>query len=353
MKRCIYCLATDRKFSLEHIWPDKLGGNLCRSLVTNDVCEKCNNVCGLFVDAQFIKSFFIITELGARKGTFSYLNRLNIPSVDGNVCDVWLSKGAVIFQWFPEDEKFVSYSGGNPIKTKRSRAYLYLDASVGSEEGNHLIHKFYMQFSKATCIAGNFQPDTSEFPKILHVDQAESYRLEQEAIYHYIRGKTNSSTLDIKGTLQLGFEERFMAKLSLGFGYIYLGNSFLDSDTAVNLREFLWKKDPVNRLKVDIKGSGFQLQTEEFDKFFWVKDCWTVGVIVAAQALWQLVVTPGGHSMTMLISDKPELWEHLGFDEHLDGRLAIINPLTREVRMNVRVMDLLLEYNESQRQKPE
>jgi len=58
---CVYCrLEKDlTEFSMEHIFPQSLGGALCGNLFkTNQVCKRCNNILGIFVDGAFIKSFF-------------------------------------------------------------------------------------------------------------------------------------------------------------------------------------------------------------------------------------------------------------------------------------------------------
>jgi hypothetical protein len=60
MKTCIYCgeeKNTD-EFSAEHIWPDALGGDdLPDFWRTDDVCQKCNNLSGLYVDGAFVKGW--------------------------------------------------------------------------------------------------------------------------------------------------------------------------------------------------------------------------------------------------------------------------------------------------------
>ena|ERR1700730_6272593 len=61
MKKCIYC-GRDKPlvdFSDEHIWPDALGGDFLEPFWrTEDVCGRCNNLSGVFVDGAFIKSVF-------------------------------------------------------------------------------------------------------------------------------------------------------------------------------------------------------------------------------------------------------------------------------------------------------
>ena len=59
MRLCIYCNTekAESELSLEHIFPESLGGDLCSGLFkTRDVCIRCNNVAGLFVDGAFVQT---------------------------------------------------------------------------------------------------------------------------------------------------------------------------------------------------------------------------------------------------------------------------------------------------------
>ena len=64
-KYCIYCSQEKPldTFSLEHIWPDALGGDhLDDFWQTDSVCRTCNSTAGVFVDAKFIKSYLVAAE---------------------------------------------------------------------------------------------------------------------------------------------------------------------------------------------------------------------------------------------------------------------------------------------------
>ena len=72
MTTCIYCdeEKDDQEFSDEHIWPDALGGDhLSKFWRTDEVCQRCNSISGLFVDGYFIKSWLGTAErsTGARE----------------------------------------------------------------------------------------------------------------------------------------------------------------------------------------------------------------------------------------------------------------------------------------------
>ncbi|MBN2479347.1 MAG: HNH endonuclease, partial [Parachlamydiales bacterium] len=62
MSKCIYCNQEkeEKEFSLEHIFPDSLGGSFANDLFkTRQVCKRCNSLSGLYVDSAFVKNFFV------------------------------------------------------------------------------------------------------------------------------------------------------------------------------------------------------------------------------------------------------------------------------------------------------
>lgn len=60
-KICIFCNTEkpENDFSLEHIFPQSLGGAQASDLFkTRHVCQRCNSIMGLFVDAPLVKNYF-------------------------------------------------------------------------------------------------------------------------------------------------------------------------------------------------------------------------------------------------------------------------------------------------------
>lgn len=73
MKNCIYCHESkpDEEFSLEHVIPQFMGGShVSDKFKTRDVCKRCNNNLGLFVDAAFEKEFLVFNNLNASAHAF-------------------------------------------------------------------------------------------------------------------------------------------------------------------------------------------------------------------------------------------------------------------------------------------
>src|SRR5712664_1970731 len=100
---CAYCLKdkSQKDFSLEHIFPDALGGNLCRSdLEIDRVCARCNNLSGLFIDGNFLRSWlcqnysfesalkYIDWENGSAV-PLMFLGLLDQLSTAQEICEYW------------------------------------------------------------------------------------------------------------------------------------------------------------------------------------------------------------------------------------------------------------------------
>ena len=154
---CIYCqeLKKESKFSLEHVIPQFLGGSQCPDkLKTREVCNRCNNNLGLFVDAAYQKEFATNGFLNNAYYAFFDPNKpiglplncigiskdLSPPRINKNeVCEMWIGPlGEQVFWVRPDDERMFWYSGGNPrtVKSQATRAYFML--SERSEKAPHI-----------------------------------------------------------------------------------------------------------------------------------------------------------------------------------------------------------------------
>ena len=150
MRTCLYCSQQmdDREFSLEHIWPEALGGEFLPDFwKTNAVCRRCNSISGLFVDGEFIKGAlgnierwtagvvysdeeipdYIIAPL-AYMGTIS-----DLPIPNGRIVDFWLGPcGSHVVHFRPTSRSrdWNTYSGGDPRtasqRSKAGRVYVSL-----------------------------------------------------------------------------------------------------------------------------------------------------------------------------------------------------------------------------------
>jgi HNH endonuclease len=221
---CIYCnrLKDETDFTLEHIFPESLGGNLCPDLFrTRDVCGRCNSTCGLFVDAPFIKNWFRTNDeaIAARQyldpnasdaiEPLVYLGQIPSLVTDAEeVCEVWLAAcGARAFHFRSKDDaRYDTYIGGNPINRKSDPGCALLYLTSRQEIWIKVaLRSFAAHFRKVELYSGNFvfpegSPDWERFKK------------PDSSVQHYadrIRPVLNSE-LEIKIKFQLGFETRFL-----------------------------------------------------------------------------------------------------------------------------------------------
>ena len=62
MMRCLYGNIEKpiEEFSDEHVIPQAIGGNIepINPFNLTEICQRCNRLCGLFVDGSFVRSWF-------------------------------------------------------------------------------------------------------------------------------------------------------------------------------------------------------------------------------------------------------------------------------------------------------
>jgi len=150
MKTCIYRSEEKnaKEFSDEHIRPDALGGDFLPDFWrTDDVCQRCNSVSGVFVDGAFIRSWMGSAErsTGARDYLdvnhadkailpLNFIGKIqDIPIADDEIAEYWAGPcGANIVHFRPSDNDVLwnTYVGGDPRalgkRTKAGRAYMAL-----------------------------------------------------------------------------------------------------------------------------------------------------------------------------------------------------------------------------------
>lgn len=253
--KCIYCNEekNDDEFSLEHIFPDSLGGKYTNELFkTRQVCKRCNSLSGLYIDSAFVKNFFSTTStifsnyLGYYDFElkpfipFSYMGFLNyIKHPNYKFCEKWLwCGGSMVYHFHNNSEgDFETIAGGDPRKRKGKNAgEVYL---VGLTDNDFwielLIKSFIKQFEKSKKILVNYQL-TDHQPQKLTAEQKNIK--EQLSEIHKIRSMQNHSL-----SIKLDFNIRFQAKLSIGLGYSLFGEEFSNSNEAKFYRNIFWNKD--------------------------------------------------------------------------------------------------------------
>ncbi|WP_416391747.1 HNH endonuclease [Alloalcanivorax xenomutans] len=267
---CIYCMESysDAELSKEHIIPKALGGTLVGPpFVTSNVCKKCNNDLGQFVDAPFIRSFFIKNDIALghlsldQKGTMVgtepvYMSKLEGLTPPTSTVELYLlhsGKSSVLHIHNNFDSRSESLVGGNPITAKKNPGVaIFLNAAESEEDAKKDLHQFINKFKRQDRVV--YGIDFHDQIVWEAVGRKPS-RDEEVIIDNYIKSLENP----IKGSFSVDifFSNRFIAKLSYGFGYVAGGASYINSSYASTLREYMWTQDSEKREQLPVLLSSY------------------------------------------------------------------------------------------------
>lgn len=351
MRACIYCGCEkpDDEFSDEHIWPDALGGDFLPRDVwrTDDVCQRCNSVSGLFIDGAFIRSWMGQAELSS--GSLEYLagrgkpaaiplNYLgpmqNIPVPLDHIADYWAGPcGANIIHIRPDDgdEQWTTYAGGDPKakKAKAGRAYI---AFTSEDEFWLLVGllSFKRHFDRAErfIVDADFPPEWA-FKK---PDQDDPVQAEDmKTVDAVVRRSRADEDLHIRVTVSVDLGNRMLAKLGLAAGYKLLGAAFVETDYAKNLRWGMREANIEKRKLIPVRGSGFLGGSElgGAEAVLAWPGGWVLMVNLVEGNLCLCVISPSGRAMSVLVSDDKTLVNTLD-PSYRDGVIWITVPAAGE-----------------------
>lgn len=269
MKRCIYCNIEKEEsaFTDEHVLPKAIGGNLSPTnpFKTNDVCCSCNSTCGLYVDTGFIKSWF--TQMGRVEEALRYVQFSQetifplrcmgvIPGLeyDGKICEFWLGPaGDQIFHFhypYPEVKDMPVLVGPAPnVRRGVDTGFAFIFVVPSNDVWWVPILRSFAAHFKGTVLylANGPTPNGDLFSDIPPEYQDLHHRLDQ----------MRKTEIHARLTVSIDSEARFLAKLALGLGHLFLNSSFAVSSDAAVLRDLLWARSHEDREKTRVHGSGF------------------------------------------------------------------------------------------------
>ncbi|GAA3075293.1 hypothetical protein GCM10010520_23020 [Rhizobium viscosum] len=351
MRTCLYCDAqkSEESFSDEHIWPNALGGDFLPRDVwrTDDVCQSCNSLAGVFVDGAFIRSWVGQAELSngsleylAGKGKVTaipldYLGPIqDVPLPEGHVADYWAGPcGANIVHIRPDDgdEEWVTYAGGDP-RRKRSKAGRAYVALTSTEEFWILVslESFRQHFRRAERFVVNAElPPNWPFRNLDRADPIQAG--DMQTVDAVLNASRDGSRIRTRPAISFDLGNRMLAKLGLGVGYKLLGEAFLRSDYAKTLRWGMREANTEKRRLIPVRGSplfgGAGLGgAEEILKW---PGGWVLMVMIVEGSLGLFIISPSGRSMNVLVCNDQDLIDTLD-PNYVDGVVWITVPAAAE-----------------------
>jgi len=338
---CIYCTNEISKPSLEHIVPSALGGALLDSrFKTRRVCERCNNVLGLYADGLYVKSLFSIANQSLSIGNIEqlenhpkvyplcYFGCLDIGHKMGfENCEMWMSpcKGRVFHFHNNKDESYFSYAGGNPILRKITPGLtLFLNVSNDSEVLALGLKSFYKHFKKSERVVSyvvfddGIDPELGRYPNDLELNWIDWYQTE---IVKKLDGRHPA-----KKSIQLGCADRMLAKIALGLGVNLFGEDFLKINCSKSLRDYMWQQDWNARKLIGVlRYDTFGLNERLYSLF--ELDASDVSIIVALHRLGvMLTMNIFGDEQSIVITTSDILVLRF-YEEFGDGFVYTVSPL--------------------------
>jgi hypothetical protein len=341
-RQCVYCgnLKEDDEFTGEHVIPDAIGGTFEQEnpFKLTDVCERCNNVFGLYVDAPFIRSFFTqnnradsalrIVEPGPKTIVpLRYMGRQPSLTYGSKLCDRWLGPtGDSIYHFhepYPEKENWSIAVGPPPGRRELATVdpglvFFFLRSNNPAWLPTILL-SLKNQFPKSTVFLGNDLPAiASWFPPI--PDQLQE--LYQDVKADCLNGGSHTLL-----THEIHSGERFVAKVALGLGALFLHQTFRTSESAVLLRRYVREASWAARAEIPVVGTSFfNLDRKIADLLKW-----PAGHLLLlwpwAHRLLLYASFYGTQEAVMVVSSEPEHWQ--GKIEE-SGILYLISPGLRK-----------------------
>lgn len=348
LKVCILCNTgkPENEFSLEHIFPQSLGGAQASNIFkTRHVCQRCNSIMGLFVDAPLVKNFFSLNDRAEYALYYIDLNKprplplrymgvhQSLVSDPKLTCELWMGPhgGLVYHRRLKAGSMYDTIAGGNPIDNKKLGGEVYIFAQNSDEYWNLVLLQSVMKsFKAAKRISGNIElpNDNNYFHKPSPVESEFLLKLKDA------QGKEHKGSLAI----QIGFEQRFLCKFALGVGVNRLGGRYLDSEDAKELRNALWARTPDERYSYNVEFSDFfqNREPEEARLLAW-PGVHTIVLYPVNGRLVAIIYLYGKTRMMVTISKDESLWS-VSIDQ---AEVYVLCPSIDKFSGPIRVEDLL------------
>jgi hypothetical protein len=337
---CVYCNQESDESTEEHVVPKAIGGNIepTNPFKLKDVCPRCNRLRGLFVDGPFIRSG--LTQQGRASSAvkafkpgvtdflpLNYMGYLEELHVGTRVCEFWLGPTGDRIYHFHEpypDEPGSLTAVGPPLHIPRELVdpgFVFLFIRSNNRVWWPVIFSSVVRhFSGSQFYLGNGPvPRGGAFSEIAGemVDVHERLKT--------LDGVEHRAT----GRLARDYGSRFLAKLALGLGGLFLSSSFRTSASAELLRKFLWTKSLEERQQIPLRGRNFIAPSDPNFANLAAFLRWPGGhvlVMLPWAVLTLYVAFFEGQSATVAITNEPEHWK----DINGQGAMYIISPGLRK-----------------------
>ncbi len=320
---CAYCSYDKLNIDMtdEHVLPRKLGGNLSpqNPFLIKNVCKNCNVASGRYIDGPFIRSWFMQNRRAENAKKYLdlnanpivpliYMGEIKNSFIREKNCDMWLGPtGDTIYHFhdpYPEQDGNQK-NIGPPLYLRTDDidpgfAFIFVMATNPAWH-KCILFSFVEQFENSILYLGNGPtPEGGRFSEI----PAELLDLHKE-----LKSKAGQFH-QLQFSINIDFGHRFLAKMALGCGVLFIEPQFIKSVDASKLRSFMWERNPQNRANIQVFGTTFL--NEELKPLQQLLG-WDAGHIILIlpinNKLLLTLILYGEHSATIEICSELNLWK--------------------------------------------
>ena len=348
--RCLYCDRDKDDITGEHVIPQGIGGNLKERnpFKLKEVCSECNNACGRYVDGPFIRSQFthqgkVTTAVRSFKAgitdslPLNFMGQLENLNFGSRICEFWLGPtGDRIYHFhdpYPlgQDSPAVvgrpTYLRGDQVDP----GFVFLFVRSNNPVWWPVIfNSVVQQFPGGQLFLGSIPAKVEALaPFTEALGRFSPLRADLGDLYRKLKA-LNGVEQQTTGRISIDYGSRFLAKLALGLGGLFLDTSFRRSKSADLLRRFLWTRKLEDRQNIPFRGRNFISDPDPNFARMAEFLSWPGGHVVMMLPRGGFFMMYAkffdGQAATGLISDEPEQWQNV----NKEGIVFIISPGLRK-----------------------
>ena len=186
-----------------------------------------------------------------------------------------------------------------------------------------VFRSYARQFKKAARYSGNVVLLTEEMAMVGISPLPAELEAEKAMLFDSLAKKEKQHS-QLK--IQIGFEERFMAKLARGIGYKLFGEAGLDSTVGKRNLAAMWEKDHAKRAALLAGTPLFGATAHDLQGMTAIDGAYTVLIMVTGDRCIMAVSLPSGRMFSILLVDEPALWAGPEFTDYRHGVIHVIAP---------------------------
>ncbi len=355
---CTYCgrAVTESELSAEHVIPRRLARiEPHNPFMLRTVCARCNSACGRHVDAPFLKSWTAQNATANSAINFSeltqdtalplcYMGEIESLKQEPKVCDFWMGPtGDRIYHFHApyEQDAHARVAVGLPQwgpKEKFDPGFVFVAIhSILQPWPAILINSLFETFPDSEFFVLNAATPSGMNRRGQHFSDIPPELGPLKTVLAAMNGQEHR----VKTVIFTDAPDRFMAKVTLGFGALFLAPSFSTSPAANKLRSALWTRSAAEREKIRLRGRKFLGEADPLKWLVNLPGCHTVAGLTSGNHFMLLLRMGETEAYAMEVSDEPAHWAGTPAERGIvfviaPGFRSCVGPLTQQ--------DLVFDY---------